>query len=133
MGLIAIDTEGSVKRPWSVQICRKAGEASVVLAKDVKPTTIPYAILHHSLHDLAVLSAMGITVAKFEDTMLKAALLGCEPHGLKDLARRHLGMRMQTYDGLMAGARREKYINYLGEIVEWINGNCNLQESTRNG
>ena len=118
-GTMAVDTEGSVRRPWCLSWSSKARTADVV--RKPRPWTIDVAILHHSLHDLAVLAAMGITVTKFEDTMLKAAILGIEPHGLKDLARRHLGLRMRTYDDLVRDARWEQYINYLGKVIEWLN------------
>ncbi len=117
-GTMAVDTEGSVRQPWCLSWSSKARTADVV--RKPKPWTIDVAILHHSLHDLAVLKAMGITVTKFEDTLLKAALLGCEPMGLKDLARRHLGIKLRHYDDLVRAARREKAINYLGEVMEWI-------------
>jgi uracil-DNA glycosylase family 4 len=117
--LVAIDTEGSVKHPWCASMTGHATMATVVRTGLVKiEGTL---VMHHSLHDLAVLKAMGVTVTRFEDTMLKATLLGVEPHGLKDLARRHLGLRLRHYDDLVASVRREKAINYLGNVIEWLN------------
>lgn len=115
----AVDTEGSVRHPWCLSWSDRAGNGFVV--RQPSPGAVDGIIMHHSLHDLRVLSAMGISVGKFEDTMLKACLLGVEPHGLKDLARRHLGLKLRHYDDLVAGARREKAINYLGEVIEWLN------------
>lgn len=120
---VAVDTEGSVRRPWCLSYSNQSGNAAVVryrghnLRTDTDATTF---VMHHALHDLAVLKAMGIAVGRLEDTLLKASLLGIEPLGLKDLARRHLGMRMQTYDELVADARREKALNYLGEILSLL-------------
>jgi len=125
--IAAIDTEGSVKHPWCLSWSHKAGKAQVQQTSCARQQrglgfrAPKVTVMHHSLHDLAVLSAMGISVGRFEDTLLKAALLGIEPHGLKDLARRHLGMRMRSYDELVANARRERAINYLGEVVTWLN------------
>lgn len=113
----AVDTEGPARHPWCVSWCGKSGEAIVNRHGKIEFGDV---ILHHSLHDLAVLRAMGIIVGKFEDTMLKAALLGTEPHGLKDLARRHLGMKLRHYDDLVRDARRVKAINYLGEVIECL-------------
>lgn len=117
--LVAIDTEGSVRRPWCASMTGCATVATVVRTGMVKIAGTM--AMHHSLHDLAVLKAMGISVGKFEDTMLKASLVGVEPHGLKDLARRHLGMKLRHYDDLVRDARRVKAINYLGEVIEWLN------------
>lgn len=117
--LVAVDTEGSVRHPWCASMTGYAHVATVVRTGLVKIAGT--FVLHHSLHDLAVLKAMGISVGRFEDTMLKACLLGAEPMGLKDLARRHLGMRLRHYDDLVRDARREKAINYLGEVIEWLN------------
>jgi uracil-DNA glycosylase len=116
----AVDTEGSVRHPWCLSWSDRAGNGFVV--RQPIGGTVDGIVMHHSLHDLAVLAAMGVVVGRFEDTLLKACLLGVEPHGLKDLARRHLGLKLRHYDELVAGARRERAINYLGEVIEYLNG-----------
>jgi uracil-DNA glycosylase family 4 len=115
----AVDTEGSVRHPWCVSWSNRAGTGYV--EKEPPHGLVKGVIAHHMLHDWGVLKAMGITVDGFEDTMLKAALIGTEPMGLKDLSRRHLGIRMTHYDELMREARRVTHINYLGRAVEWLN------------
>jgi uracil-DNA glycosylase family 4 len=115
----AVDTEGSTAHPWCLSWSNKAGTGYV--ARQPLKAVVKGIITHHMLHDWGVLKAMNITVEGFEDTMLKAALLGTEPMGLKDLARRHLGIRMTHYDELMREARRVTHINYLGRVVEWLN------------
>ncbi len=117
----AIDTEGTVRQPWCLSWSDTAGKAYVVRRETQQPTTVSLAVMHFAMHDLAVLRQMGVQVQRFEDTLLKASLLGTEPLGLKDLARRHLGYRMREYSELVAEARRERAINYLGEVIEWLN------------
>lgn len=117
-GPVAIDTEGSAARPWCLSYSNKAGEGWVVRVPS--QCTVDRVILHHSLHDLAVLAAMGVRVTAFADTMVKAALLGVEPMGLKDLARRHLGMRMQSYSELVAEAGAAKAVNWIGDALVWL-------------
>lgn len=119
-GDCAIDTEGSVRRPWCLSWSGAAGRAYVVRWHGVRHI-VDKVTLWHSLHDLRVLKAMGITVASFDDAMLKASLLGVEPYGLKDSARRHLGLRMQSYSELTADAQKEKSVNWLGEALLWLN------------
>lgn len=124
--VIAMDTEGTVEQPWGFSYSVRAGQASVQHhrqrqrnwnCKAVQDATI---VLHNALsHDLPILRRYGVRVGKFEDTMLKAALLGTEPLSLKALARRHCGMRMQEYSDIVAEARREKALQYLNSVVEW--------------
>jgi uracil-DNA glycosylase family 4 len=115
--IIAVDTEGSVERPWSVQVSSIPGTACVIRGPITE--TVPLIVGHNLLHDLPVLSAMGITVEKFEDTLLMAALLQTEPQGLKALARRHCGMLMSDYDSIVAPARREKALQYLSRVLDY--------------
>jgi len=117
---VAIDTEGSVKHPWCLSWSGRANEAWVCRQPLLQPHQVDNVVLHHALWDLAVLKAMGITVTRFEDTLLKACLLGYEPHGLKDLARRHLGMKMKSYTELTAVANRDKAVAWLGEALLWL-------------
>lgn len=124
--VIAMDTEGTVERPWGLSYSVRAGQASVQHhrqrqrnwnCKSVRDCTI---VLHNALSDdIPILRRYGVKVQRFEDTMLKAALLGTEPLSLKALARRHCGMRMQEYNDIVAEARHEKALQYLNNVVEW--------------
>lgn len=116
---MAVDTEGSVEHPWcwSGSIMDGSGYVHRNQVK-ARPST-SLMILHNALHDLPVLAAMGVVPEKWTDTLLMAALLGTEPHGLKALARRHCGMRMDSYDDIVAPARREKALEYLSKAVDW--------------
>lgn len=119
--IVAVDTEGSVERPWSVQFCDTPGEAWVLLAANVKSASVsPDTLIvgHNLIHDLPVLDSLGVKYGPITDTMLMAALLGTEPLGLKALARRHCGMRMAEYNDIVLEARREKALEYLGKVLE---------------
>lgn len=101
----AIDTEGFTDSPYCLSYSTRDGEATVVMAKDVRPgeplnLSSSKITFHHSMHDLPVLRAMGFKVDSwgFDDTILMARLLLLEPAGLKGLALRHCGMSMRTYD-----------------------------------
>jgi uracil-DNA glycosylase family 4 len=114
---VAVDTEGSVEHPWCLSWSNSDGHGQVVRNRPIQFKGLT--VLHNALHDLPVLAAMGVTPAKWTDTMLMAALLGVEPQSLKALARRHAGMRMREYNDVIAGARREKALEYLSRAVDW--------------
>lgn len=122
--VIAMDTEGTVERPWGLSYSVRAGVASVQHGRRhrnwrcdaVDNATV---VLHGAMHDLPVLRRLGVRPRRWECTLLKAALLGTEPHGLKALARRYCGMRMREYDDVVAEARREKALEYLSRVVDW--------------
>ena len=119
-GVAGIDTEGSVAAPWCFSRSVEPGNARVVLAnKDYELDQCETAVLHSALHDLPVLDALGIRPSKFTDTLLMAALLQVEPQGLKSLARRHAGMKMQEYADVVRDARQQKALNYLGKVLDY--------------
>ena len=111
---LAIDTEGSIKRPWCLSFTQVAGWAAV-LKKDAPAMRQFIAelmefiaaggrvLLHNSMHDLGVLRALGIDLppGSFIDTMVIAYQLCLEPQGLKPLAYRHAGMLMSSYEELV--------------------------------
>jgi len=122
-GRAGVDTESRVSGgAWSVQVSSKPGTACFLEAG--KGTlTIPSSpeseiILHNALHDLPVLNSLGITVPRYHDTMIMAYLLQDEPQGLKALAYRHCGMKMQSYEEVIREATREKATGYLKRVLE---------------
>lgn len=122
--VIAMDTEGTVERPWGMSYCCRPSVASVqhrVVQRKWNCDNMDKALVvgHNMLHDLPVLAKLGVRPQQFTDTMLMAALLGVEPLGLKALARRHTGMVMDDYDSIVAPARREKALEYLGRVLDW--------------
>ena len=104
-GAIAgVDTEGMPDAPECVSVSR-GGVARVVLpaeadarlfGKNLAPS------FHNATHDLRVLEALGVSVGEFHDTMLMAFLLDEHVQGLKSLAYRHCGLRLDDYDSLIA-------------------------------
>jgi DNA polymerase I-like protein with 3'-5' exonuclease and polymerase domains len=76
-------------------------------------------ILHNSLFDLPVLSAMGVHPAVVRDTMVMAYLKQGEPQGLKPLAYRWCGMKMRSYKEVIGSATSDKAIRYLQQVVEY--------------
>ena len=114
---LALDTEGSRRRPWCVSYSQQAGVGGVLrtchaglvqsFAEEVERSRPPV-ILHNALHDLPVLRAMGVDLLAWKvpitDTMVKAYLLGLEPQGLKALGYRVAGMHMRDYLDLTAEA-----------------------------
>jgi DNA polymerase len=107
---IAIDTERHDETAFSYQISVKPGTGRMVLCGD-KPVarqaaglvngwlaeTEAEVVLHYAGQDLDWLDRMGVRVAKFRDTLQEAYHQGTLPQGLKALAYRLFGIRMQTY------------------------------------
>lgn len=116
-GVAGVDTEGSVEHPWCLSFSTENGEAFVDRNGPIRfDDTV---VLHSALHDLPVLATMGVVPAKWTDTLLMASLLGIEPQGLKPLARRYAGMKMNEYSDIVAPARREKALEYLSKVVDY--------------
>lgn len=121
---VAMDTEGSVERPWCVSYSVRARVASVQRrghphrkwnCENMHKAKV---VLHNAIADLPVLERMGIRPRRFTDTMQIAALLGVEPLSLKSLARRHCGMAMQEYSDIVAPAQQELALAYLEQVLE---------------
>lgn len=124
--VVAMDTEGTVERPWGLSYSCRPGVASVQHGYrrhrkwDCDRLDKALVVMHGALHDLPVLAKLGVRPRQFTCTLLMAALLGTEPHGLKPLARRWCGMVMSEYDDVVRGARREKALEYLGGVLDWV-------------
>lgn len=124
--ILGADTEGWAHLPWCISASAVGGTGIVIRATDPDAIAATQAafnradqvVLHNSLHDLSVLRAMGVEVpaGKLRDTMIAAYLLGLEPQGLKPLAYRHAGMRMQEYSELTAEASAAKALIWLMEL-----------------
>lgn len=115
---IAMDTEGTVESPWCMSYSTVPG-TGVVCRRPQYTLGDALVVGHNLLHDIPVLAAMGIQCPRYTDTMLKASLLGMEPLGLKALARRHCGMRMQEYTDVMREARQELALDYLSRALDY--------------
>jgi uracil-DNA glycosylase len=107
--------------PWCFSASFEPGTGFVVLAKDWELVGMwveyvrakrPLTVYHNALFDLDIQARMGIEVVRYTDTMQLAYVLGDQPQGLKDLAYRLCGMKMQDFEDLvMPYARRS--------VLEW--------------
>jgi uracil-DNA glycosylase family 4 len=129
--VIAIDTEGTVDAPWSIQASWNAGTAYVLRQSQPDFTRGAEAlqqvanrgstiVMHNAMYDLAMCRAMGVELcrARIFDTMYAAYLLRLEPQGLKPLAWRWCGMRMDAYDSVISQASVARQIEYLCCVAE---------------
>ena len=108
-GMIGVDTEGMPDDPicltWATKRTRTLVWPEQVPAfwKDVMDAGVTV-IFQNAPHDWAVLEAMGVPHPErtpFRDTMELAYLKQTEPQGLKDMAYRHWGVRMKTYEDVV--------------------------------
>jgi uracil-DNA glycosylase family 4 len=124
---VSIDTEGTLDEPWgiSVSASNAAGEpwrwACVVRWPHCKGFQVraEVVVLHNAMYDLPMLDKMGVElkVARVEDTMVAAYNLRVEPQGLKELARRHLGMEMREYHDVVGPWWQAAALDYLDGLV----------------
>lgn len=115
----AIDTEGSVDRPWCFSASGAPGCAIVVRADNSHWSAFDHVIYHNAIHDIPVCKSLGVSHVTMTDTMVMAALLGTEPLSLKALARRHCGMVMAEYEQVVGPAAKELALDYLSKVVDW--------------
>lgn len=129
---LAIDTEGWPDDPIMLTWAQRGhdGEirSGVVYPEQVswwwadRMTEETIIIWHNALWDWRVVEAMGVKrpwSVPFEDTMerIYVRALG-EPQGLKDLAYRHLGVRMRTYESVVRPYWEEMVTAYAEGFVE---------------
>ncbi len=126
-GFLGLDTESAGGRVWSIQYSFLPGEGVFVradnedcvreIARGVQSPSLVVGIAN-ALYDLPILQPLGIIPANPVDTMLMAYLLGNEPKGLKPLAYRHCGMKMQDYEDVVSAATHVRAMRYLAAAVE---------------
>lgn len=106
----ALDTEGTPDKPIVYSASSCPGFATVNYPTHMfigylnsRISTGESVTLHYAPWDIQVLDAMGVQIPEdqFHDTNLMAYLLGLEPHGLKALALRHLGMVLKDYEDVV--------------------------------
>lgn len=123
-----LDTEGWRHAPWSIQISDQAGFALVCRSQEsihafaaeyARADKTPRLIFHPALHELPMLSAMGINVpdGSYDDTSLMAHLLGIEPVGAKPLFFRHAGMVQDDYAEITGDAAECLVEDFLYRLV----------------
>ena len=125
---IAVDTEGTPAKPWSLQFSVRPGAAYLIRAARSDLLTAfrqrliglgARVAFHNALYDLSMMRAMGIPWSgEFDDTMVMAYLLQVEPQGLKPLCVRHCGMKMQSYDEILGDAGNRLATDYLYSLFD---------------
>lgn len=129
MTFIAIDTEGSLVRPWSVQFCVEPGTGYVIKASDTESISRlnqwlsdvdPLILMQNALWDFGIMRKMGIEFRtdRVRDNMILSYLLAVEPQGLKAASFRHCGMKQDEYADIMAAASRDRAMEYLYSVLE---------------
>lgn len=139
---IAIDTEGTPDRPWSIQLCWKPGTAHLLRRSRpdfaVGAAAVQSAVDRGTLvithdagtptlacYDTVMCRAMGIELrdARLWNTMYAAYLMRVEPRGLKALMYRWRGMLHDDYESLLGDIGRKRQIEYLKTVYrrrgEW--------------
>lgn len=129
--VLGIDTEGYAHKPWSIQVawslgeavCLRADDPSLVAGIHALQQAIDYGallVIHNAMHDIGVMRALGLDLsrARIWDSMYAAYLLRLEPQGLKPLAWRWCGMKMQSYKETVGHAGRDRCVEYLGRVLE---------------
>lgn len=124
---MGLDTEGYAGNPWGLSYSIGGGVAYVIriaskealaeFGRWIEEHPECLVILHNALHDLPILREMGITIVNFEDTMVYSYTLCIEPQGLKDLAYRHCGMKMKSYEDVTRPAMQKITLDYLHKVA----------------
>lgn len=126
---IYIDTEGSVEHPWGLSWTQCPGRGFVLLKSNTVMLQVLngfihkydlLVVLHNAFHDIAVLRAMGIEGFRFRDTMVRSYHTCLLPQGLKPLSRRLVGVQQQDYWDVVGTADKEKKIQWLCEVHQWV-------------
>lgn len=129
--VLGLDTEGTPADPWSIQVSANAG-SGVVLRRSRQDFEFGIAslqslvdngtlvVLHNGMYDIEMARMIGLNLsdANLWDTMYAAYLMRLEPQGLKPLAYRHCGMRMNSYTDTVGNVGREKQLDYLAKVME---------------
>jgi uracil-DNA glycosylase family 4 len=121
----AIDTEGWIDDPYSIQLCQQEGIATVVpYTTKIATNPLPPVIGHNIVHDLPIMRAVGIDTRNLDlhDTMIQSYLLGLYPKGLKALAYRLTGMKWSSYPALVHTAEIKNVDKYLA--AAWFTRKC---------
>lgn len=110
---LAVDTEGTLEKPWSVQVY--PDDKIFYFARETAPVIGKKCIYHSGLHDGPVMSKLGYPVHIDDDTLLMAHHLDL-PLGLKECTVRELGVIMTPYTDMIAGVLKDRLIGYFNEV-----------------
>lgn len=111
---LAIDTEGTLDNPWSVQVYP---DEKQFYGKDERaPIDFHRNRVYHSgLHDANVMEKLGYDSRVDDDTLLMAYSLNL-PLGLKELTVRELGVVLTPYVDMIGGVLKRRLIAYFEDI-----------------
>jgi len=125
---IAMDTETVPPGlPWCLSFSLSPGTGYVIpnsrldlcrsLAHHISRCKL-MVILHNAMFDLDILRSMGISITRFDDTMVRAYHLGNVRQSLKWLAYRFCGMHMQEFEDLVLPYARTVAVEWLRDAQE---------------
>lgn len=130
-GIITIDTETTPDGDlWCLSVSSAEGESSVYMADGIAAIqpilTSPASTLvfHNAFYDILKLRNAGLDVhpGHIYDTMVMARNLKLESAGLKELAARWCGMRMESYQDIVGPAQLPLSIAYLQQAWQVASG-----------
>ena len=132
---LGVDTESDTSGgqagapPWCLTFSPRPGYGYLIMAARRGPLERfrqwlaehrPLAVLHHALHDIPVLAAMGVELPRWTDSMQMAYILQSVAMGLKPLAYRLCGMAMQDFEGVVHPYARQVAAAYMTGIRDEI-------------
>lgn len=126
---VGVDTEGSARNPWSIQLSYTAGAASVVRYASMPQQRAAVrgileraerVVYQNALHDQAVVETMELPFDwdKTEDIYVLADVLRLVPRGLKAGARRDCGMEMRSYTEVVGPAENRLAREYVEAAIQ---------------
>jgi uracil-DNA glycosylase family 4 len=110
-------------RPGTGRFIRASDKEALLVFQDFISRWRDVILWHNWLFDIHVVTDMGLKFPhkRIVDTMVKVFHLGNLPQGLKALAYRELGMKMQDFDDLVKPHSAEHVLNYyrLAALHNW--------------
>lgn len=132
---VGLDTEGWPEKPWGLQFSFNGTEAWVIRADETRLlrwfgewVADKRVVMHNGIHDIAVLRAMGIDLARWDDTQLMAyhemlrtgsGALESEAQNLGTLGYRHCRLLLGELTGLPGVDLASQYIPYNDEVLNY--------------
>jgi uracil-DNA glycosylase family 4 len=131
------DAQGPELEPFSdpphcLSFCGRQGVGNVIMASDSHLvaklgvwilTVNPMIYFHNAPFDMPVCRRMDLFLnwSRVHDTMEDAYLTAWMPQGLKTLAYRHLGVKMDDYEDIVRGPSAEHGMRYLHRLSRSTN------------
>ncbi len=141
--VIAVDTESvkdvvwridnpwwGVTKPWCMSLSVVPGTAMVVMFRDQflvdvvrerlsDPSVL--VLIHNVMYDKPILDQERVPLVNVRDTMVMSYLTQSLPQGLKDLAYRLCGMKMNSYEEMVKVPHTRNALMYLDNVgkIDW--------------